>query len=209
MKRIILTLALLTMSFGASAMVVYQNDFNSGDSTGWSGGYIDDGVYKQQYDPGSQICGFLGCITIGAGFDPLNFSHEHPAQIGSVDIMFDVITYGNWEQSGGAKDEFSSVARIWGLFNDETIYEGTLNDGVNSMMISNVPLYGGPEFLGGNANLLSLKFDADVSAESVEYFGIDNFKVIANGAIGALPEPGTLAIFLVGLAGIAASRRRA
>ena len=27
MKRIILTLALLMMSFGASAMVIYQNDF--------------------------------------------------------------------------------------------------------------------------------------------------------------------------------------
>ena len=211
MKKLLATLILFAMSTSSYGMVIYQNDFEGGDTAGWSGGEIVDGVYVQVYDEGTRKCTFFGCFTFGAGFDDLKFKNENPAYVGSVDLMFDVITYGDWEQSGEYEDEFGAIAKIWGLFNDETIYEGTLQDGVNTLMFNDVPLYGGPEWLGGNPNLLSLKFEADVSSETKEYFGIDNFKVIASQVLPsqALPEPGTLAIFLMGLAGVAVARRRA
>lgn len=186
--KALLAIFLLGMSTGSYAMsIIYTNDF-SANSNGWSGGELANGRYQQTRD-----------------WRSLRFNLDHPAINDSVSIMFDVITLGDWEQSGQYEDDFKITNRIEGWFNDVKLFDGNLQDGSNAFSFNNIATWDTDE--------LKLKFSSDTTASS-EKFAIDNFKVFAAGAAGAagavngLPEPGTAMIFLMGLAGIACSRRR-
>ena len=175
MKKLMLTVLAVLFTCSASAGVIYENDFSSGDTTGWTGGSIVNGAYQQNRARSS-----------------IGFRLNDPAINDSVDLSFDAIALGNWEQSGWWEDIFITIDRIRGEENVR-LYTGNLNDGSNSFLFEDVRAF--------REDQLRITFKSDVTYWR-ELFAIDNVVVTS------VAEPGSLALLGLGLLGLGFARRQ-
>ncbi len=79
-----------------------------------------------------------------------------------------------------------------GLFDINTVMGG--EDGMFGLVDSQAPF-------------TQIQFSLQESDDTVEFWGVDNLRFAAAPSVVAVPEPGTLALFGLGLAGFALARR--
>lgn len=215
-------LAVLLSPMAANAVPIFINgDFEAGVSTGWDsmnavntpGWTITTGT--SGFFPGlnlNQVCGGpFGNNNQGCQFATLGAPRDEPGGGSSIAQTISGFTIGNsytldWLQSSEFTDEDWVTATIIGA-------------GVLSQDFLSNPFPGpGPgQFWQGwqtmiysfvaDATTLTFQFNASTNRGFFSEPGVDDFNITAQAA--QVPEPGTLALFALGLLGLGLTRKRA
>ena len=198
-------------SAASQASVIYSNDFLAGDTTGWS----TSGVATTPN--GERFLGELGNQTSTLSLGGLA-AHD------TVTVEFDLYILKSWDGSGQyccGPDTFNFSLNGTNVFSDtfsNTASAGNFGSFTNSTDAvqtgTNTLGYGGwgdstYHFSFTTTNTLGSNVLLDFSASGLqgladESWGLDNVAVSTT----AVPEPGSLALLGLGLAGLGFSRKR-
>ncbi len=196
---------------------------------------LDLGVTLGDFKAGAVTAGYSFSCTVGAAFpdfgaNPVSWGLQADAVDGAFsgsEAMMLTSTVGggapssnfvNWEQSVFVMGQFAQQISILGSHftqangdqfsakgeighYTEQVYIGSLGFGIGNAAGTSSPLY----LLAGaadNATLLSQKFDGTAS------FDGRTFTYTSNIVSPPIPEPGTYALMLAGLVGVAGFARR-
>lgn len=213
----VLTLALSAMQ-SASAANVVNGSFETGDFTGWIATDLAEPFFPLSVQTLGSANTFEwpwsstptdGAFTAFSGFDGVVGTISIAQDVGIIDASSSLLTFdyrGTWDLlnfcSGCSNRLFDVIVEPagggvpLGSFNIITANAGTIAD--TGQLTGNVNL---TPFLGQNVRL-SFVLNVTDNFSGPAQFQLDNISV------GVVPEPASLALFGLGLAGLAARLRK-
>jgi hypothetical protein len=208
--KLILTAIALIAANGANANIITNGNFEAGSLTGWTAlnnvqVIHDDGVAPNNFYQGagnSQNGDWAALFNIGASTPNGILSQSFAT---AVNKKYHVVFEFGVTKPGNTKGEQNLMASVLGT-GANTIFTGTFNDTNPNTILKEFSF----DFVATSINS-TLKF-SDLVGNGTDVFAglLDNVTVeeVAEGAATNVPEPASLALFGLGLAGLAALRRK-